>query len=238
MKIVNPLNYPLAVLAGGIVLFFGVRLAKLPSLIIIPISVGITLGSATFLDRKQPQTINLENPVLERELENAKQQANLLVEKAKTLREEAQKLLSSSAQIELLTAVEYACVRILELPQKIEQLSSKLHGGDSLLSVEDLEKQLREVSEKQKYSGGVALQQLKRLEKSLQNNIELAQEGQDAREAQVFSLANIIIESAGVLQQLQNRLRTSDLNNSEQIQELKNLSDELKDFQENVDLLV
>ncbi len=238
MKIVNPLNYPFAVLAGGIVLFCGVRLAKLPSLIIIPISVGIIVGGATFLERKQPQPISLDNPLLERELENAKQQANLLVEKAKSLREEAQKLLSSSAQIDLLTAVEYTCVRILELPTKIEQLSRKLHGGDSLLSVEDLEQQLREVHEKQKYSGGIALQQLKRLEKSLQNNIELAQEGQDAREAQVFSLANIIIESAGVLQQLQNSLRTSDLNNSEQIQELKNLSDELKDFQDNVDLLV
>jgi hypothetical protein len=237
MKLVNPLNYPLAIFAGGIALFCGVRLAKLPSIIIIPVAGAIAVAGSSLLANQEPETIRLENPALERELNHAKQQADLLVEKAKNLQIEAENLLSSSFQLDLLTAVQYACDRTLELPQKIEQLSSRLHGADSLLSVEELEKQLKEVYQKQKYSGGVALQQLQQLENTLKNNLVLAQEGQDAREAQVFSLVTIITESAGVLQQLQNRLRTSDLNNSEQIQELKNLSEDLKNFQDNVDLL-
>jgi hypothetical protein len=40
------------------------------------------------------------------------------------------------------------------------------------------------------------------------------------------------------LQQLQNKLRTSDLTNSEQVNELQSLSAELNSFQENVDILV
>lgn len=238
MKIANPLNYPLAVFAGAIVLFCGVRLAQLPSIIIVPISGAIAFAGATFIKNKQPETIQLENPALERELENAKGQAELLVEKAQSLQSETLKLLTSSLQMDLLTAIQYACDRTLELPSKIEQLSQRLHGADSLLSVQELKEQLFEVQRKKRSSSGIAKQQLERLETSLENNIKLAQEGQDAREAQVFSLVRIITESGGVLQQLQNRLRTSDLNNSEQIRELQNLVEDLKNFQDNVDLMV
>jgi hypothetical protein len=238
MKIANPLNYPLAVFAAAIALFGGVRLAQLPSIIMLPISGAIAFAGATLIKNQQPETIRLENPALERELENVKQQAHLLAEKAQNLQAETEKILISSFQIDLLTAINYACDRTLELPRKIEQLSQRLHGADSLLSVQELNEQLLEVQRKKRSSSGIAKQQLERLETSLENNLKLAQEGRDAREAQVFSLVAIITESAGVLQQLQNRLRTSDLNNSEQIKELQNLSDELKNFQDNVDLLV
>ena len=238
MKIVNPLNYPVAVLVAAICLFLGVRIIKLPSLIMLPFSGAVAVGVSSYLGTRKTDKIDLDNPTLERELKNAQQQAQLLVQKAEILRSEAQKLLQDSWQIELLTAVQYTCDRTSELPNKISRLSQKLHGGDSLLSVEELEQQLKEVQTKQKYSGGIALQQLKQLENTLKNNINLVQEGQDAREAQVFSLVNVIIELAGVLQNLQNKLRTSDLTNSEQIKELKSLSDELNNFQDNVDLLV
>lgn len=238
VKIANPLNYPLAVLAGGIVLFVGVRLIQLPSIIAIPVAGAIATAGASFLQAKQPTKIQLENPALERELQTAKQQAELLLEKSENLRSEAQKLLTSSFQVELLTAVQYACDRTLELPAKIDQLAERLHGSDSLLSVTELERQLAGVRKRQQKSSGLARQQLQQLEASLQRNINLAQQGQDARQAQVFSLVTLITESAGILQQLQNRLRTSDLNNSEQINELRGLSDELSNLQANVNLFV
>ena len=238
VKIANPLNYPLAVLAGGVVLFVGVRLIQLPSIIVVPVAGAIATAGASFLQAKQPAKIQLENPALERELQTAKQQANLLKEKSENLRLEAEKLLTSSFQMELLTAVQYGCDRTLELPAKIDQLAKRLHGTDSLLSVTDLEKQLAQVKKKRQKSSGLAQQQLQQLEASLQRNINLAQQGQDARQAQVFSLVTLITESAGILQQLQNRLRTSDLNNSEQINELRGLSDELSNLQANVDLFV
>lgn len=241
MKLVNPLNYPFGVLIGGITLFFGVRIANLSSLIMLPVSGSIVVISSMILAKKETtveQNIDIENTALETELNNAKNQAQLLIKKSENLRIEAEKLLQESWQLDLLTTVQYMCDRTLELPEKIDKLSKRLYGGDSLLSVEELNKQLTEVQAKQKYSGGMALRQLKQIEKTLQNNIELALEGQDAREAQVFSLVNIIIELGGILQNLQNKLRTSDLNNSEQIQELKSLSEELNNFQDNVDLLV
>ncbi|WP_017293323.1 hypothetical protein [Geminocystis herdmanii] len=241
MKLVNPLNYPLGVLIGGIALFLGVRIANLSSFIMLPVSGSIVIISSMVLASKEKQVeedIDIENTALETELDNAKNQAQLLIKKSESLRLEAEKLLQDSWQLDLLTTVQYMCDRTLELPEKIERLSRRLHGGDSLLSIDDLNKQLEEVQTKQKYSGGMALRQLKQIENTLQNNIELALEGQDAREAQVFSLVNIIIELGGILQNLQNKLRTSDLSNSEQIQELKSLSEELKNFQDNVDLLV
>lgn len=238
MKIVNPLNYPLAVLLACISLFLGVRILKLPSILILPVSGAIVVGGSTFLASKRSQKINLQNPALERELQNAEQQAQLLVSKSEALRLEARSLLHDSWQMNLLSTVEYACDRTSELPSKIDQLSRKLNGGDSLLSVQELNQQLIEVQRKKSTTSGIARQQLIQLENSLKNNITLAQEGQDARQAQVFSLVNIIMESAGVLQNLQNKLRTADLSNSEQIQELKSLSEELNNFQDNVDLLV
>ncbi|MGK7873009.1 MAG: hypothetical protein AB4426_06775 [Xenococcaceae cyanobacterium] len=238
MKLANPLHYPLAVLAGGIVLFVSVRFVKLPSMVMLPVAAAIATAGAAVLKSKESETLNLDNPALERELQSVQQQAKLLAEKAETLRTESEKMLTSSTQLELLTAVQYACNRAGELPAKIDRLSHRLHGSDSLLSVEELDQQLAEVQAKQRNSSGVARQKLNQLAESLQRNIRLAQQGEDARQAQVISLSTLIIDSAGVLQQLQNRLRTSNLSDSEEIRELQSLSDELSSIQENVDLLV
>lgn len=236
MKFVNPLYYPLAVLVGGISLIVGVRLIQLPSLIILPASAAIATGIAIPLSQKEANKINIDNPALAREIQLVQQQAKLLIDKAEELRKEAKQMLTSSRQLELLSTVEYACDRTQELPGKISQLTQRLQGSNSLLSPTELETQLVEVKAKQKNSSGIAREQLKQLATSLENNLRLAQQGQDARQAQVVSLNTLVIESAGVLQQLQNRLRSSDLNNSEEINELKNLSEELKSMQESTDL--
>lgn len=238
MKLVNPLNYPLAILVGGITLVIGVRFVQLPSLIIIPLSTAIATGIAIPLNQKEANQINIDNPALVREIESVKQQANLLITKAEDLRNEAKQILTASTQLELLTAVEYACDLTQELPNKINNLSQRLQGSDSLLSTEELSRQLREIQTKKNNSSGIAREQLEQLATSLQNNLRLARQGQDARQAQVISLNTLVIESAGILQQLQNRLRTSDLNSSQEIDRLKELSEELKSMQENVDLLI
>ena len=238
MKLVNPLSYPLAVLAGGISLIVGVRLIQVPSLIMIPTAIAIAGGMAIPLSQKEANKINIENPALAREIRSVKQQAELLIDKAENLRSEAKQILTSSTQIELLTTVEYACDSTQELPRKIERVAQKLQGDDSLLYPAELTKQLAEVQAKQKNSSGIAKEQLKQLAISLENNLKLARQGQDARQAQIVSLNTLVIESAGVLQQLQNRLRTSNLNNSEEISELKSLTEELKSMQKNVDLLI
>lgn len=237
MKLVNPLLYPLAVLAGGITLVVVVRIVKLPSYVALPAAAAIATGLAIPLSNRH-QEIQLDNPALAREIQSVKQQAQQLVVKAEELRQEAKVLLTSATQLELLAAIEYAGDRVLELPNKIDLLASKLQGSDSLLSPAELTKQLEEVQLRASKSSPVAKQQLEHLATSLKNNLKLAQQGQDARTAQVVSLATIVTESGGVLQQFQNRLRTSNLDNSAEIDELKALSHELQNMQNNVDLLI
>ena len=236
MKIANPLHYPVVILIAGISLFLGVRVINLSSKIVLPTTVLIAfLGSAILA--KDNKSLELENKLLEKELNAIKKEANLLVSKAEELRLEAKNLLHDSWQVDLLTAVEYACDRTLELPNKIDQLSKKISGGDSLLSVEELEKKLASINKKKKSTYGIAQRQLEKIESSLQRNISLAKQGESARQAQVFSLTNLITESAGILQELQNKFRTADLSNSEELHDLQNLSEELTAIQENNYLL-
>ena len=218
-------------------LAIAVRFARVPSAIAIPLAGAVTVGGSVIL-QKQSQRPSLQNPALERELQQVRQQAQLITQKAETLREESEKLSLSTSGLELLSTIQFACDRALELPRKIAEFSQRLHGGDSLLSVTELQKQLREVEAKKTRSSGVARQQLQQLEASLKHNIALARQGEDARQAQVISLATLITDTAGVLQQLQNRLRTSNLDDNQTMEELRSLSTELANFQENMDLLL
>ena len=238
MKLANPLYYPFAVLSGGIVLFAGVRFLNLPSALMLPISGAVAVAGAATLKSRESEVLNLNNPGLERELHSVRQQARVLADKAISLQVEAGKLLIDSLDMELLVAVQYSCDRAAELPVKIDRMVRRLQGDDSLLSPQELQRQLDEVKVKIDRSRGVAKEQLMELSKSLSRNIQLARQGEDARQAQTISLSTVIQDSAGVLQQLQNKLRSADLTNYEQTTELRELSDSLRIFQESADLLV
>ena len=98
--------------------------------------------------------------------------------------------------------------------------------------------QLQEVENKRASSSGIARQHLNQLTNSLQRNIQLAKEGQNARTAQMTCLYTLIQDSAGVLQQIQNKLRTADLTDVEQIHQLQASTDELTSLQDNFAFLV
>jgi len=238
VKLANPLAYPLAVLAGGVFLVVGVRLARLPGFVALPGAVAIAIVGAAVQKQREPESLDLDNPKLEQELQQAMQRATQLAAQADELQAESLKLLTESDQVELLGVVQYACDRTRELPAKLEQLAKRLHHKGSILSVEDLEKQLREAQHKQRTSTGVAKDQWERLASSLQRNIDLAKQGEDAREAQVVSLSTLIVDAAGVLQQLQNKLRSADLSSNQQTDELRELGIELNNMQENMDVLL
>lgn len=240
VKLVNPLYHPLAVLAGGIVLVGGVRIANLHHFVMLPLAVGVaTVGAGVIAPESSPGAKpRRRSPAVEQELGNLRTQANKLAQKAQALKTEAQELLTQSLQMELLGTLQYACDRTTELPQKIETMAERLHGDDSILSVQELQQQRVTIQKKLAQSSGATQQQLQQLDQSLQRNISLAQQGQDARQAQLLSLSQLIAESAGVLQAMQNQLRSADLAEASQSAELKNLSDELRDFQENLDVLV
>ncbi len=238
LKLANPLFYPLPVLVGSVALVAGVRFAKLPSAVMLPVAGAIATFGAAIRKAQEPEAFNLQNPALENDLHAVQQQAKILAAKAEDLRTEAARLLTHSAQVDLLAAIQFACDRASELPAKITQLAHRMQGSDSLLSVSDLEKQLATVEAKLRGSSGIMRQQLSKLADSLKHNIQLAQEGQDSRQIQIASLSTLILDAAGVLQKLQNTIRSSDLTDTQQTLELESLSDQLRLFQENVDLLV
>ena len=238
MKLANPLQYPLAVLAGGIFLVGGVRLVRLPNVVAIPGAIAIATVGSTLLKAREPDTVELTNKSINREFQQVRQQAVALGTRADELNQEATRLLTASHQMELLGVVQYACDRTQELPQKIDRLALRLDNKDALLPVSDLERQLKQAETKVRNSKGVAQEQWGKLANSLKRNIALAKQGEDARQAQLANLSTLIAESGGVLQQLQNKLRTADLSSSVAADELRELSDEVKGFQENVDVLI
>ena len=164
---------------GCIVLGLGVRLFKAPSVIVIPLSVAVATLSAGVLASKSPTPgrPTLDNPALVQELASIQQQAETLARKAQSVEAEAQQLLKDSSWVELLGTVQYACDRTRELPIKIDRLTQRLQGDDSILSVSDLQRQLQDVQKKLAVSSGVAQTQLVKLSDSLQANIQLARQG-------------------------------------------------------------
>ncbi|MGF1459341.1 MAG: hypothetical protein ACFBSG_09980 [Leptolyngbyaceae cyanobacterium] len=238
MKLANPLAYPLAVLAGSLFLVAGVRLIRLPSFIALPGAAAIATVGASWLKSREPESLGLDNPVLETELLQAKERALQLAAQANSLQAESVNLLTDASQVELLGIVQYACDRTRELPAQIDAMIDQLHRRGSLLSIEKLEQQLREAQHKLRTSSGAANEQWQRLITGLERNINLAKQGQDAWEAQVVNLSTLIVEAGGVLQQLQNKLRSADLNSTQQTDELRDLGLELNNMQEGMKVLI
>jgi chromosome segregation ATPase len=239
MKWINPLYSPAAIFLGCVTLVLGVRLAKVSSAIVVPVAIAISTLSASLLNPAAAKSDPIKNPALNTEFAAMREQAQTLAQKAQKLSAEAHQILSTSPYLDLLGTVQFACERTGELPAKIDALALRLQGKDSILSVSELQHQLRDVQDKLKQNPGEAAKaQLQKLTDSLQRNIQLAQQGQDAHQAQVLSLSTLISESAGVLQTMKNQLRSLDLSDATQADQLQSLSNELRDFQENLDLLV
>ncbi|GGA26358.1 hypothetical protein [Okeania sp. KiyG1] len=239
MKLVNPFDYPISILIGGFLLIAGVRFVRLPSFVILPATAVVSVASATVLKSQEPDPEKLAKKQLEQELEVISGLAKNLAQKAEVLRQEANQLLGGEAfQMELLVTVQSVCDRAIELPHKITQMSQNLPKNEALLSVEDLERQLLEVKSKQRSNSDITQQHLKQLAASLERNIQLAKAGKDTRQAKIVSLHTMVQDSAGLLQELENKLRNANLNDLAEIQELRSLSDELNSYQNNMKIFL
>jgi chromosome segregation ATPase len=236
--LVNPLEYWPAVLVAAVILVVGVRLFEHPWWLMLPIVVVLAWLLAVVLAGRERSRLGFADRDLVRELQTARQQARDLAAGAIELQQEAQRLLTRPEQLDLLGTVQFCCDRVAELPQKLEEMARRLQGGEALLSIDQLQQQRKRVKRDLADSRGAAKEQLQVLLTSLERNIELAQQGADAREAQVLSLSTMIASTAGVLQQLQNKLRTADLRDQSQQAELRSLSEALSGAQANLDVWV
>lgn len=238
-KFANPLEYPLAMLSAGLLLIIGGRFAQIPPLVMVPIALTFATGGAVILRSREPERLNLGDPLLEQEVMEIKRSALGLVQRAETMRREASSLLVSAEQMDLLIAVEYACDRVMELPLKIEEIARRLGNNESLLSVAELERQIQQVAAKrQNITSNAGRAKLARLEETLRQNLELAREGQDSRQIQLANLMQWVTESGGVLQQMQNKIRSIGTDSTEKMAELQELSSQLNSYQENMTMLL
>lgn len=238
MKLANPLYYPISVLAGAIALVVGVRVLQLPNVVVVPSSVAIATIGAAIRKGQEPASLGLDDPQLEQQINSIRNQASTLATRAHDLRAEATHLLTGADQMDLLGTVQYACDRAEELPHNIEHLAKRMKGNKSLLAPHELQRQLNDAKAQTLSSTGVAKEQWEKLASTLEWNLNLSQEGKDARQAQVVSLSTMIVQSAGVLQQLQNRLRTADLSDRTQSDEVRSLSNTFNSVQENLSFLI
>ena len=117
MKIANPLYYPIAVLAGGVVLVAGVRFIGLPNFVALPAAAIVATGGAAALKSREPDAQKIAQQQIENELQTLQTSAKNLADKAESLLQEANQLLSrGSFSMDLLVAVQGACQRAIELP--------------------------------------------------------------------------------------------------------------------------
>ena len=75
MKLAHPLEFPLSVLAGSLVLFVGVRLAHFPNQVMLPLAVTVSIVGSSLQKSREPKVLSLNNPGLNLELQSARQQA-------------------------------------------------------------------------------------------------------------------------------------------------------------------
>lgn len=239
MKLANPFHYPLAILVGGILLVGGVRILSLPNFLILPTSVLVATTGAMFLKSREPDPEKIATKQVEQALNNLRVSSQNLAMKAEELRQEANQLLGRDADdFELLIQVQEVCDQTIELPQKIEELGKRLPRKDSILSIADLERDLQSAKNLRSSSSDIARQQAEELVKSLERNIQLTRTGQSVNQAKLLCLQKIVQDSAGLLQEFQNTLRTINPEDPSKIQELQALSERLKSFQSNIDNLI
>ena len=160
MKLVNPLHYPMAMLAGGIILVVGVRVAGWSNVVVLPAAVAVTTAGAALLKTQETSPEATSRKAIDQELKAIRNTVWTVAERASSLKLEAEALLKNSSQIELLSAVQYSCDRAAELPEKVEEMTSRLEGSEAVLSLDQLEKQLADLQAKLESSGGMARQQL------------------------------------------------------------------------------
>ena len=229
----NPLHYPLIVALSAALLVIGTRIFFLPKTLMLVLAVALALVMTYVRNLR-----DAKNTPLQREINQIKQRSFKIVEQAHQLRQDAAKLLTRTEQMGLLTAIEYACDGIDGLPDEIAKSTDRLLDMSDLSLTADFELQLAEAKARLPESQGVAQTQLQKLISNLEENLELAKQGQANKEAQVYAIANQLVETVAVIQQLQTEIATKDLSELNNINQLSLLSDELTGFQQNLNLLI
>lgn len=233
MQLANPFSFPLAILAGVVVMTAGIRLLQLPQVLVLPVATGVALGTASLRKTQQPPSWGLSDPDLEVDLQVTAQRAQQLVKLSTNLRQEGTQTLTQVEHIDLLVALQLTCDRVQSLPMRVDQLAKRLQH-QQLLSLTDLQQQRQQAQARAEKSTGLIREQLNRMVASLDQNIHLVEQGQDSRRAQVANFSTLLLDMAGLLQALQNQMKNTPLTVAD-LQEMQALTQELRNLADTVD---
>jgi hypothetical protein len=210
LNLPNPLHFPLAVLAGGVVLVVGVRATGLgvPISASAAVACSVAVGSLRRRSELEPQI--KPGPDAEAALEQAQASALDLGRRSQQLGQDASARLHGPDEMETLAELQILCQRIQELPGRITTFARQLDStGASLVPVNRLRQRLAEEERRAKGASGVIQEQRRRLVSQLKANLDLARQGHDGREVRLLNL-NLLLESAsGELLALQGLLLQS-----------------------------
>jgi hypothetical protein len=206
----NPLDDPLAVAVGGLLLVLLVRLGQLPLALGLLVGVGATLGLVALRARHRPRSRfeRLHDQRLEAGIDTALARAQELALQAASLRQEAMVRFTDSAHLEALGTVQLCCDRLAALPDRLRERRPLLDsGGGVLLPAENLAGRLaREEQALRQETEGPLLQERRRLVEQLRRNVEAARLGMDEREARLLALATRLEAIDGGLYHLRRQI--------------------------------
>lgn len=238
VKLTNPFDYPLAILVGGIVLVAGVRFLKTPNLVILPTAAIVATATAVYCKSREPDPEKSARREVEKELTSLKASGQSLAEKAEAVRRETGQLLGQEADyLELLVRIEEACSSMADIPHRLEELERRLPRSAAVLSLAKLEADLDSARARLTNSTGIARQQAGELVESLERNLELVRTSGSVNLAKLLNLRVMIENTAGILQELQNKIRLSSRPDRERVREVEELCDRLRGARSNLDIL-
>ena len=195
IQLTDPLQHPLAIGVAGLALVVGVKLLPFGWLIAVPCAVLLAFLVAAY--RRETTLPDL----IRRSLQ--------LATGADAVADEAGQRLVQAQDIARLTAVQFCCERIRDLPSTLERLRADDKAtGSSLLSTGHLEKRLRHERQRLGRETGTAVgRQRERLIQQLERNLSLAKQGTEASSLRVMAVSEHLESVAGDLQALQLMLR-------------------------------
>lgn len=208
---VDPLDEPLAVAAGGVLLVLVVKLGLLglvPGLLLGVLSALLLAALGRSLRRRPSQGQRLHDRRVEAGIDAALLRASELAAQAEALRLQAIERFTAAAQLEGLGLVQLCCERLAALPERLENRRSLLQsGGGVLLSTNDLSLRLRrEEQALEREAEGPLRQERRGLVEQLRRNLSAAHQGMDEREARLLALATRQEALEGGLQQLRRQI--------------------------------
>ena len=191
----DPLRHPLAMALGGLVLVLGVKLLPFGWLLGPPLAVATAFAVAS--QRHEATLPDLIRRCLQ------------LSAGADAVATEAGERLTGSDSMARLTAIQYCCQRVHELPSTLEQLrAGELSTRSTLLSANHLEQRLRKERQRLARESGTDLgRQRERLVRQLERNLTLVKQGTEAGSLRLIALSEHLESLAGDLQALQVQLR-------------------------------